>query len=163
MCKPLILFLLYISLHHTYYLTLLPCAVESHPTPGDSRGSSSPSGSISGVSSHVADRRSARIPPNSGLMFSMTHMFDFLSIHDTFSRPTLLQHHNSKASIVLLSCFLIYQVSVPYRTSGNTKTLTSFTFVTSVTPLRVFSYSVFETSYHHVKYGTLHDSSCGCR
>ena len=39
-----------------------PCAVESHPTPGDSRGSSSPSRSISGVSSHVADGGSARIP-----------------------------------------------------------------------------------------------------
>ena len=43
-------------------LTLLPCAVESHPTPGDIRGSSSPSRSISGVSSHVADGGSARVP-----------------------------------------------------------------------------------------------------
>ena len=42
--------------------TLLPCAVEVHPTPGDSRGSSSPSRSISGVSSHVADGGTARIP-----------------------------------------------------------------------------------------------------
>ena len=41
---------------------LSPCAVESHPTPGESRGSSSPSRSISGVSSHVADGGSARIP-----------------------------------------------------------------------------------------------------
>ena len=40
----------------------LPCAVESHPTPGDIRGSSSPSRSISGVSSHVADGGSARVP-----------------------------------------------------------------------------------------------------
>ena len=45
-----------------YAITLLPCAVESHPTPGDSRDSSSPSRSISGVSSHVADGGSARIP-----------------------------------------------------------------------------------------------------
>ena len=44
------------SIIHTS--TLSPCAVESHPTPGDSRGSSSPSRSISGVSSHVADRGS---------------------------------------------------------------------------------------------------------
>ena len=42
--------------------TLLPCAVESHPTPDDSRGSSSPYRSIPGVSSHVADGGSARIP-----------------------------------------------------------------------------------------------------
>ena len=38
------------------------CAVESHPTPGDIRGSSSPSRSISGISSHVADGGSARVP-----------------------------------------------------------------------------------------------------
>ncbi len=114
----------------------LPCAVESHPTPGDSHGSSSPSRSISGVSSHVADGGSARVPHecvqpslswsssprsihspehhvifhpscshhvhkgtfgtldssvHSGLMFSIIHMFVFLSIHDTLS--TLLQHH----------------------------------------------------------------------
>ena len=43
-------------------VTLLPCAVESHLTPGDSRGSSSPCRSISGVSSHVADGGSARVP-----------------------------------------------------------------------------------------------------
>ena len=45
------IYLWYVS----HYLTLLPCAVESHPTPGESRGSSSPPRSISGVSCHVAD------------------------------------------------------------------------------------------------------------
>ena len=140
-----------------WLITLLPCAVESHPTPGDIRGSSSPSRSISGVSSHVADGGSARVPHecvqpylswssspsrpihspehhvifhpscshhvpkvafgtldssvHSGLMFSIIHMFVFLSIHDALS--TLLQHHNSKASIFLLSCILIVQVSAP--------------------------------------------------
>ena len=43
-------------------ITLSPCAIESHPAPGDSRVSSSPSRSISGDSSHVADGGSARIP-----------------------------------------------------------------------------------------------------
>ena len=42
-------------------VTLSPCAVESHPTHGDSHGSSSPPRSISGVSTHVADGGSARI------------------------------------------------------------------------------------------------------
>ena len=42
--------------------TLSPCAVESHPIPGDSRGSSSLSLSIPGISSHFADGGSARIP-----------------------------------------------------------------------------------------------------
>ena len=45
-----------------YAVTLLPCAVESHPTPDDIRGSSSPSRTISGVSSHVADCGSAPVP-----------------------------------------------------------------------------------------------------
>ena len=84
---------------------------------------------------------SSSIPPavtldssvHSGLMLSMIDMLVFLSIHDTLS--TLLQHHNSKASIFLLSCFLIVQVSAPYSTIGNTNTFTSFTFVSSVTPL----------------------------
>ena len=48
--------------HAVSVVTLIPCAVESHPTPGDIRGSSSPSRSISGVSSHVADGGSARVP-----------------------------------------------------------------------------------------------------
>ena len=39
-----------VSVYIIKSITLLPCAVESHPTPGDSRGSSSPSHSISGVS-----------------------------------------------------------------------------------------------------------------
>ena len=52
---------IYISIYWRIIITLSPCAVESHPTP-DSRGSYSPSRSISGVSSHVADRGSARIP-----------------------------------------------------------------------------------------------------
>ena len=138
------------SSHFTGCIILSPCAVESHPTPGDIRGSSSPSRSISGVSSHVADGGSARVPHecvqsslswssspsrpihspehhvifqliaafgtldssvHSGLMFSIIHMFVFLSIHDTLS--TLLQHHNSKASIFLLSCFISVQVSAP--------------------------------------------------
>ena len=141
----------------TFSITLLPCAVESHPTPGDIRGSYSPPRSISAVSPHVADGGSARVPHewvqpslsrssspsrsihspehhviihpscshhvpkvafgtrdssvHSGLMFSIIHMCVFLSIHDTLS--TLLQHHNSKASIFLLSCFLIVPVSAP--------------------------------------------------
>ena len=52
----------YVDLWDSFVVTLLPCAVESHPTPGDIRGSSSPSRSISGVSSHVADGGSARVP-----------------------------------------------------------------------------------------------------
>ena len=49
-------------LNQCKYFTLSPCTVESHPTPSDNRGSSSPSRSIPGILSHVADGGSARIP-----------------------------------------------------------------------------------------------------
>ena len=72
---------------------------------------------------------------HSGLMLSMIDVLVFLSIHDTLS--TLLQHHNSKASFSHV--FSLPQVSAPYSTIGNTRTFTSFTFVSSVTPLSFHS------------------------
>ena len=58
------------------HTTLSHCAVESHPTPGDCRGSSSPSRSLYGVSSHVADGGSARIPLECG-QFGQSHVVEF--------------------------------------------------------------------------------------
>ena len=42
---------------------------------------------------------------------------------------SLLQHHNSKASILRSSAFIIVQLSHPYMTTGKTKALTRWTFV----------------------------------
>ncbi|KAB0343450.1 hypothetical protein FD754_020376 [Muntiacus muntjak] len=42
---------------------------------------------------------------------------------------SLLQHHTSKASILLCSAFLIFQLSHPYVTTGQTIALTRQTFV----------------------------------
>ena len=42
---------------------------------------------------------------------------------------SLLQHHNSKASILQCSAFFIVQLSRPYMTTGKTITLTRQTFV----------------------------------
>ena len=42
---------------------------------------------------------------------------------------SLLQHHSSKASILLRSAFFIVQLSHPYMTTGKTITLTRWTFV----------------------------------
>ena len=42
---------------------------------------------------------------------------------------SLLQHHSSKASILLCSAFLIVQLSHPYTTTGKTTALTRWTFV----------------------------------
>ena len=41
----------------------------------------------------------------------------------------LLQHHSSKASILLCSAFFIVQLSHPYMTTGKTIALTRWTFV----------------------------------
>ena len=42
---------------------------------------------------------------------------------------SLLQHHSSKASILLRSAFFTYQLSHPYMTTGKTITLTIQNFV----------------------------------
>ena len=48
---------------------------------------------------------------------------------------SLLQHHNSKASILWHSAFFIVQLSHPYTTSGKTIALTRRTFVGKVMSL----------------------------
>ena len=48
--------------------------------------------------------------------------FDLLAVQGTLK--TLLQHHNSKASILWLSTFFIVQLSDPYMTTGKTIALT---------------------------------------
>ena len=45
---------------------------------------------------------------------------------------SLLQHHSSKASILLLSAFFMVRLSHPYMTTGKTIVLTIWTFVGKV-------------------------------
>ena len=59
--------------------------------------------------------------------------FDLLAVQGTFK--SLLQHHNSKASILLHSAFFIVQLSYPYMTTGKTIALTKRTFVGKVMSL----------------------------
>ena len=78
-----------------------PCAVESHPTPGDSRGSSSPSRSISRIPSHVVDGGSARIPlecvqPSLSLSSSLSRSIHSPEHHVIF-HPSC-SHHVSKVA-----------------------------------------------------------------
>ena len=54
-------------------------------------------------------------------------MLDLLVIQGTLK--SLLQHHGSKASILLCSAFFIVQLSHPYMTTGKTIALTRCTFV----------------------------------
>ena len=51
------------------------------------------------------------------------------------SLKSLLQHHNSKASILRCLAFFIVQLSHPYMTAGKTIALTRWTFVGKVMSL----------------------------
>ena len=59
--------------------------------------------------------------------------FDLLAVQGTLK--SLLQHHNSKASILRHSTFFIDQLSHPYMTTGKTIALTMWTFVSKVMSL----------------------------
>ena len=69
----------------------------------------------------------------SGLIFFRTDWLDPLSVQGTLK--SLLQHHSSKASILLRSAYFIVQLSHPYMTTGKTITLTRWTFVGKVMSL----------------------------
>ena len=58
---------------------------------------------------------------------------DLLAVQGTLK--SLLQHHNSKASVFWCSAFFIVQFSHPYMTTGKTIALTRWTFVGKVMSL----------------------------
>ena len=58
---------------------------------------------------------------------------DLFAVQGTLK--SLLQHHSSKASILLHSAFFIVQLSHPYMTTGKTIVLTRWTFVGKVMSL----------------------------
>ena len=68
----------------------------------------------------------------SGLIFTMNWL-DLLAGQGTLK--SLLQHHNSKASILRRSAFFIVQLSHPYMTTGKTIALTRRTFVGKIMSL----------------------------
>ena len=68
-----------------------------------------------------------------GLISFRIDWLDLLAIQGTFKR--LLQHHNSKASIVQHSALFMVQLSHPYMTTGKTTALTRQTFVGKVMSL----------------------------
>ena len=69
----------------------------------------------------------------SGLISFRMYWLDVLAVQGTFK--SLLQHHSSKASILLLSAFFMVQFSHPYMTTGKTIALTKWTFVGKVMSL----------------------------
>ena len=69
----------------------------------------------------------------SGLISFRMDWLDLLAVQGTFK--SLLQHHNSKASILQPSTFFIVKLSHPYMTTGKTIALTRWTFVGKVMSL----------------------------
>ena len=68
-----------------------------------------------------------------GLISFRMDSLNLLAVQGTLK--SLLQHHNSKASILWCSAFFIVQLSHPYMTTGKTITLTRWTFVDKVMSL----------------------------
>ena len=68
-----------------------------------------------------------------GLISFRMDWLDLLAVQGTLK--SLLQHHSSKASILLHSAFFLVQLSHPYMTTGKSKVLTRQTFVGKVTSL----------------------------
>ena len=66
------------------------------------------------------------------ISFKMDWLY-LLAVQGTLK--SLLQHHSSKASILLCSAFFIVQLSHPYMTTGKTIALTRWTFVDKVMSL----------------------------
>ena len=70
---------------------------------------------------------------HSGLISFRMDWLDLFAVQGTLK--TLLQHHNSKASILQCSAFFILQLSHPYMTTGKTIALSRWTFVGKVMSL----------------------------
>ena len=68
-----------------------------------------------------------------GLISFRMDWLDLLAVQGTLK--SLLQHHSSKASILLHSTFFIVQLSHPYMTTGKTIALTRQTFVGKIMSL----------------------------
>ena len=81
----------------------------------------------------------------SGLIPFRMDWLDLLAVQGTLK--SLLQHHSSKASILLRSAFFIVQLSHPYMTTGKTIALTRRTYVGKVVSLLFNTLSRFVTAF----------------
>ena len=82
----------------------------------------------------------------SGLISFKIDWLDLLAVQGTLK--SLLQHHSSKASILLHSSFLTVQLSHQYMTTGKTIALTTRTFVGKVMSLLFKMLSFLPRSKH---------------
>ena len=72
----------------------------------------------------------------SGLISFRIDWFDLLSVQGILK--SLLQHHNTKTSILWCSAFLTVQLSHPYMTTGKTIALTIWTFISNVSVFSIY-------------------------
>ena len=72
----------------------------------------------------------------SGLISFRIDWFDLLAVQGTLK--SLLQHHNSKASVHWHLAFFIVQLSHPYMTTGNTIALTNGLYIIMKKKLKKF-------------------------
>ena len=77
--------------------------------------------------------------------FSICPSNDLLAVQGTLK--SLLQHHSSKASVLLCSAFFMVQSSHPYMTTGKIIALTIHTFVDKVMSLLFNILSTFVTAF----------------
>ena len=68
-----------------------------------------------------------------GLISFRMDWLDLLAVQGTLKH--LLQHHSSKASILLCSAFFVVQLSHPYMTNGKAIALTRWTFLCKLVSL----------------------------
>ena len=87
----------------------------------------------SGAQSIGASASASVLPKNIQGWFPKMGWFYLLAVQETLKN--LLQHHNSKASILRYSAFFMVQLSHSYMTTGKTIALTRWTFVGKVMSL----------------------------
>ena len=83
---------------------------------------------------------------HAGLISFRMDWFDLLAVQGTLK--SLLQHHNSKGSVLQSSAFFIVHLSHPYLTTGKTIALTNWTFVGKVIYLSRLIIAFFLRSKH---------------
>jgi len=131
---PILLYLLKFAQTHVHWVS--DVIQPSHPLPPPSPALIFPSIRVfsNELALHIRWPKywsfSFNISPSneySGLIPFRIDLFDLLAVWGTLQ--SLLQHQNSKASILWCSDFFMVQLSHPYMTTGKTIALTIWTFV----------------------------------
>ena len=99
------------------------------------------------------------ISPSSEYSGVISFRIDLFDLDHLGTLKSLLQHHNSKASILWLSAFFMVQLSHPYMTTGKNIAFTIQNFVGKVTSLLFNMLSRFVIAFLSQ---SKHNLFCGC-